>query len=130
MGAVEAAILGLRQGNVLAIVGLDGTYGFKGSTDVLTNSCGYSPEKMRAAFLDLRRAQGEQEADLDFESVLSFRYADRSLVTVRKMHHSDFISFAMIASKFDVPIKTNYLNTGWDRGTGRRGFEDTCGIVL
>jgi hypothetical protein len=130
VGAIEAARLGLRNGNVSAVVGLDGTCGFKGSTEVLTSSYGYAPEKMRAAFLDLRRAQGEQEADLDLSSVLSFRYADRSLVTLRKIHQSDFTSFAMIASRSEVPIKPNYESTGWDRETGRRGYEDACRIVL
>lgn len=120
----------MRSADTLAVVGLDGTYGFQGSTDVLTNAYGYAPERMRAAFLDLRRAQDEPQTDLNLESVQSFRYADRTLVGLRNMHHSDFTSFAMIASKFDVPIKTNYLNTGWDRETGRRGFEATCGIVL
>jgi dienelactone hydrolase len=130
LGAVEAAALGLRHGNVLAVVALDGTYGFKGSAEVLTNSYGYAPNRMRAAFLDLRRAQGEQDADLDLGPIFSFRYADRTLVQIRHMHHSDFTSFAMIASRFNVPIKTNYVNTGWNRETARRGFEDMCGIVL
>ncbi|MGP8235722.1 MAG: alpha/beta fold hydrolase [Limisphaerales bacterium] len=130
MGAVEAAVLGLRNGNILAVVGLDGTYVFKGSAEVLTNSYGYAPDRMRAAFLDLRRAQAEQDADLDFGPVLSFRFADRTLVQLKHMHHSDFTSFAMIASKFRVPIQTNYVNTGWNRETGQHGFEDACGIVL
>lgn len=131
LGAIEAAMFGLRNGNVLAVVGLDGTYGFKGSgPGILTNSFGYSPEKMRASFLDLRRAQGEQEADLYLAPVLSFRYADRSLITLTKMHHSDFTSFAMVASAFQVPIKPAYASTGWNRETGRRGHEATCQMVL
>src|SRR5205085_2844557 len=102
-------------GNVSAVIGLDGTYGFKGSAGVLTDSYGYAPEKMRAAFLDLRRGQGEQAADLDLAPVLSFRYADRTLVTLTKMHHSDFTSFAMIAHRFQIPILPIYANTGWNR---------------
>jgi dienelactone hydrolase len=129
MGGVEAAVLGLRNGNISALVGLDGTYGFKGSEEVLTNTYGYSPVRMRAAFLDLRRAQGEQQADLDLEPVMSFRYADRSFVTLRNMHHSDFTSFAMIASRFDVPINSEYATTAWNRATERQGFENVCQIV-
>ena len=130
VGAIEAAIFGLRNGNVSAVIALDGTYGFKGSAGHLTNSYGYGPQKMRCAILDLRRAQGEQEANLDLSPVLSFRYADRRLVTLTGMHHSDFTSFAMIASNFQVPMEPKYVNTGWDRETARRGYEGACRMIL
>lgn len=130
LGAIEAAMLGLRNGNVSAVIGLDGTYGFRGSATVLTTSYGYAPEKMRAAFLDLRRAQGEQEADLDLAPVISFCYADRTLVALTKMHHSDFTSFAMVAHRFQVPIRPVYANTGWNRETAQRGYQHLCRIVL
>lgn len=130
LGGVEAAMFGLRNGNVLAVIGLDGTYGFKGSAGVLTGSFGYSPGRMRAAFLDMRRAQGEQQAELDLEPVMSFRHSDRWLVTLARMHHSDFTSFAMVGSKFQVPIQPEYVGTGWDRETGRRGYQEACRIVL
>lgn len=130
VGAIEALLLGLRNGNVSAVIGLDGTYGFKGSASVLTASYGYAPEKMRTAILDLRRAQGEQQADLDLVPILSFRYADRTLVSLRKMHHSDFTSFAMVADRFQVPIRPKYANTGWNRKTAKHGHQHTCRIIL
>jgi pimeloyl-ACP methyl ester carboxylesterase len=130
LGGVESAQLGIRNGNVSAIISLDGTYGFRGSAGVLTNSYGYAPEKVRAAFLDLRRAQGEQGADLDLTPILSFRCADRVLVTLTKMHHSDFTSFAMVAHQFHVATDPIYSGTGWSRETARRGYEITCRIVL
>jgi pimeloyl-ACP methyl ester carboxylesterase len=130
LGAVEAAMFAMGNGNVSAVIGLDGTYGFKGSTEVLTGSYRYAPGNMRAAFLDLRRAQGEQEADLDLAPVRSFRYADRTLITMTKMHHSDFTSFAMVARRFEVPILPKYADTGWNGETAARGYQQACRFVL
>lgn len=130
LGGVEAAIFAMRNGNVSAVVALDGTYGFKGSAGVLTGSWGYDPWHMRAAFLDLRRAQGQQEADLDLSPVRSFHHADLTLVTMTGMHHSDFTSFAMEAQRFEVLPSPKYANTGWNRDTARRGYEHAARIVL
>ena len=94
VGAIEAVLFGMRNANVSAVIALDGTYAFQGLSTVLTNSYGYAPGKMRAAFLDLRRAQGAQgDEPLDLTTIESFRYSDRTFVTISKMHHSDFTSF-------------------------------------
>jgi pimeloyl-ACP methyl ester carboxylesterase len=131
VGAVEAVILGLRNANVSALIALDGTYGFEGLSTVLTRSYGYEPERMRAAFLDLRRAPGAQgNAPLDLSAVQSFRHADRTLVTIDKMHHSDFTSFAMVGALFHAPLPTGYPLNGWSRQTGRAGYQQVCRIVL
>lgn len=131
VGAIEAAILGLRNTDVSAVVALDGTYGFQGLSTVLTHSYGYAPEKMMAAFLDLRRAQGAQGNEpLDLSVVESFRHSDRTLITVEKMHHSDFTSFAMIGAQYHVPLPTGYPLNGWNRETGRVGYQEACKIVL
>lgn len=129
VGAVEAVMVALRNGNVRATVSLDGTHGFKGSSGVLTNTYGFAPNKLRAALLDLRRAPGEQGAELDLEPVMSFRHAERFLVTLPAMHHSDFTSFAMVAAHFQVPIRPAYAGTAWNRTTGRRGYEAMCRMV-
>lgn len=130
LGGVEAAMFAMRNGNVSAVVGLDGTYGFKGSTGVLTGSWGYDPRNMRAAFLDLRRAQGQQEADLDLAPVHSFRYADLTVISMMGMHHSDFTSFAMVAQRFGIPVPPKYANTGWNRDTAKRGYQRVAQIIL
>ena len=131
VGAIEAAILALRNADVSAVIGLDGTYGFQGSSSVLTHSHGYAPQKMRAAFLDLRRAQGAQgDEPLDLSAIESFRHADRTFITSAKMHHSDFTSFAMIAAYFHTPLPTDYPLNGWNRETGRAGYQNACKIVL
>jgi len=131
VGAMEAVILGLRNANVSAVIGLDGTYGFPGLSAVLTHSYGYAPDKMRSAFLDLRRAQGAQGNEpLDFTVVESFRHSDRTFITIEKMHHSDFTSFAMVGAQFRVPPPTDYPLNGWNRETGRDGYERACRIVL
>jgi Chlorophyllase len=131
VGGVEAVMLGLRDADVSAVIALDGTYGFQGLSGVLTHSYGYAPQKMRSAFLDLRRAQGAQGNEpLDFSAVESFRHSDRTLITIEKMHHSDFTSFAMIGAQFHTPLPTGYPLNGWNRETGRAGYEEACKIVL
>ena len=131
VGAIEAIILGLRNANVSAVIALDGTYGFQGLSAVLTSSYGYAPDKMRAPFLDLRRAQGAQGNEpLDFSVVESFHHSERTLITIDKMHHSDFTSFAMIGAQFRVPLPTDYPLNGWKRETGRAGYEQACRTVL
>jgi pimeloyl-ACP methyl ester carboxylesterase len=120
VGAIEAVNLGLRNGDVSAVVALDGTYGFQGLSTVLTHSYGYAPEKMRAAFLDLRRAQGAQGNEpLDLSVAESFRHSDRTFITIEKMHHRDFTSFAMVGAQFHAPLPTNYPLNGWNREIGR-----------
>jgi len=131
VGAIEAVILGLRNADVSAVIALDGTYGFQGLSSVLTHSYGYAPEKMRASFLDLRRAQGAQGNEpLDLSAVDSFRHADRTFITIEKMHHSDFTSFAMLGAEFHAPLPTSYPLNGWNRETGRAGYQKVCKIVL
>src|SRR5580698_6010498 len=86
---------------------------------------------MRAAFLDLRRAQGAQGSEpLDLSVVESFRHSDRTLVTIEKMHDSDFTSFAMIGAQLNVPIPTSYPLNGWNRETGCAGYQEACRIAL
>jgi hypothetical protein len=131
VGAIEAILFGMRNANVSAVIALDGTYGFPGLSSVLTTSYGYAPEKMRAAFLDLRRAQGAQgDAPLDLSSVESFRYSDRTFITIKKMHHSDFSSFAMVGEKYHTPITATYPLNGWNRETAKAGYQQVCRIVL
>jgi hypothetical protein len=129
LGGIETLIFAMRNGNVSAVVGLDGTYGFSGATRVLTDFYDYAPQNMRAAFLDLRRPDGENP-DLDLSVVNKFRYADRYLITLRKMHHSDFTSFAMIAQTFGLGNSPGYVSQfGWSRETGYYGYQRVCEIV-
>ncbi|MGC1550076.1 MAG: alpha/beta hydrolase [Rhodanobacter sp.] len=130
VGAVDALVFARRNGNVLAAIGLDGTYAFKGNQTVLSGAYGYHSSAVLPAILDLRRAQGEQSADLDLEPILALSHADRTLVSLRKMHHSDFTSFAMSSEKFEVPTKATYNGTGWNRATARSGYESVSRIVL
>jgi hypothetical protein len=131
VGSIEAVILGMRNADVSAVIGLDGTYGFEGLSSVLTHSYAYESGKMRAAFLDLRRARGAQGNEpLDLSAVESFRQADRTFITIDKMHHSDFTSFAMIGAYFHTPLPADYPLNGWNRETGRAGYQTVCRIVL
>jgi tetratricopeptide (TPR) repeat protein len=130
VGGIEALLFGMRNGNVAAVIGLDGTYGFKDSTRVLTDVYCFAPDNMRAAILDLRRAEGEQQAALDLSPLQSLQYSDRTVVTLKKMHHSDFTSFAMVANRFHTPITSTDPRNGWDRGTAQVGYQSVCQIVL
>jgi dienelactone hydrolase len=131
VGGIEAVLFGLRNGNVSAVIALDGTYGFPGLSSVLTQSYGYDPEKMRSAFLDLRRAQWAQgDEPLDFTAVESFRHSDRTFITIKKMHHSDFTSFAMIGERFHTPITATYPLNGWNREAAKAGYQQVCRLIL
>lgn len=130
LGGVEALIFAMRNANVSAAVGLDGTYGFAGSSArLLTNSFDYAPQKMRAALLDLRRPDGDQGSTLDLSAVHAFRYADRTFITVHKMHHSDFTSFATVAEEFHLGSPGWVERFGWTRETGYRGYQLVCEMV-
>lgn len=129
LGGIEALIFAMRNENISAVVGLDATYGFAGATKVLTDFYGYTPQRMRAAFLDLRKAEGEQDTILDMSAVHALRYSDRTLITVRKMHHSDFTSFAMVAEEFHLGNPGWVEKHGWTRETGYRGYQLVCEMV-
>jgi pimeloyl-ACP methyl ester carboxylesterase len=130
LGAVAAMIFAARHGNTRAVIGLDGTHGFEGSTTLLAAGFGYEPLRMRAHVLDIRRAEGQQDARLDLTPIRAMRHARRELVTVDAMHHSDFTSFAMIADRFLTPTDIRYAGTGWDRRTARLGYELSARLIL
>ena len=131
VGAIEAVLFGMRNANVSAVVALDGTYAFQGLSTVLADAYGYTPEKMRAAFLDLRRAQGAQgDEPFNLSAVESFRHSDRTFITIKKMHHSDFTSFAMVGERFHTPITATYPFNDWNRETAKSGHEQVCRIIL
>ncbi|WP_430390171.1 tetratricopeptide repeat protein [Dyella sp. 20L07] len=130
LGAVQAALLGQRNGNVTAVIAMDGTYAFKGNESALTAAYGFDPKASRYALLDLRRRQGMQSADLNFAPIDSMRYADRTYVQLNLMHHSDFTSFSMTADAMHLPTKAEYNGTGWTRATARKGYEQSARIVL
>jgi len=123
-------LLGQRNGNVTAVVALDGTYAFKGSESTLKDAQGFDPNMSRYGLLDLRRQQGMQSADLDFSAIDGLPYTDRYMEQMKNMHHSDFTSFAVTGEAMHVPIKPVYNGTGWDRSTVRRGYELAANIVL
>ncbi|MEO5773619.1 MAG: alpha/beta fold hydrolase [Sphingomicrobium sp.] len=130
LGAVIATLFANRNANVSAAIGLDGTYGFKGSGEVLTKAFGYGPREMRAVLLDLRRAEGSQSAELDLSPILAFSHSDLTVATLSNIHHSDFTSFAIMADRYGIPADRQYDGTGWTRGTGRIGYENAARIVL
>ena len=130
LGAIQAVLLGQRNGNVTAVVAMDGTYAFKGNETALTGANGFDPKASRYALLDLRRRQGMQSADLNFAPIDSMRYADRTYVQLNLMHHSDFTSFSMTADAMHLPTKAEYNGTGWTRATARQGYELSARVVL
>jgi dienelactone hydrolase len=130
LGGIEAVLFAMRNANVRAVVALDGTYGFAGATEVLTNFYGYAPQRMTAALLDLRKAAGEQDTVLDLSALNDFHYAPRLRVTITKMHHSDFASFGMIAKVFELGNDPGYVDpSGWTRANGAEQFQHACGIT-
>ncbi|HEY3950551.1 hypothetical protein [Phenylobacterium sp.] len=132
LGGIEAVLFADRNQDASAVIALDGTYGFQGAGDVLTSFYDYDPSRMRAAMFDLRKAAGEQDTVLDLSPLAAMRYADRYQVTVTRMHHSDFTSFATIAPKFGIGSEPDATDVarGWSRATGAVGFQAVNRIVV
>jgi dienelactone hydrolase len=131
LGGVEALLFAMRNANISAAVGLDGTYGFSGSSaELLTSAVGYAVKSMRASLLDLRRPDGNEGSTLDLRAVRAFRYSDGTFVTVEGMHHSDFTSFATVAWTFGLGNSPDFVeHFGWTRETGFQGYQHVCEIV-
>ena len=124
LGATVAVIFAMRNANVAAVIGLDGTYGFTQGSETLTKYYGYAPQDMRSALLDMRRAN----AALDLSGVEAFHYSERYFVTISNVLHGDFTTFVVIARTFHLPPPSNPPN-GWTRETGYRGFRQTCAML-
>lgn len=125
LGAVEALLFAMRNGDVSAAIGLDGTYGF--TPNVLTDFYAYDSPRMSAALLDLRRAQtstGPSAFVLDLSAVESLYFSSRTVVTLKGMYHTDFTDFGILAKVFDFPpfADRNYT-------TGSLGYQAVCRIV-
>lgn len=132
LGGTVALMFAMRNQNVTAVVGLDGTYGFDdrgGSPGIktLTGFYGYAPQKLRAALLDIRRSD---YATLDLSAVDALHHSDRFLVTVPKMLHADFTTFAAIKQAFGIP-PPGYVTSdgGYTTAIGFQGFQRTCRVV-
>jgi dienelactone hydrolase len=127
LGAIEALIFAMRNANVCAVIGLDGTYGFKGLGTVLSELADYAPRRMHAAFLDIRR----DWKDLDLSAEHAFHYSDRSFIKIKKMHHVDFQAYTMVAFELNLALAPGEADdSGWTRETGYRGFQDASRMVL
>ena len=132
MGGVVALQFAMRNGDVTAVVGLDGSYGMHGEGSHPRPPeqffPDFAPESVRAALLDLRRANGVQGATLDSTVVSDLYRADRYIVTFRKMYHGDFTEYAPIGLHLSVPLPPN--GDGRTRQTGYDGNQAAYHAVL
>ena len=127
-GGTAALDFAVRHPEVRAVVGLDGSYGFTGGSRMFRRFPDYAPDRIRAAILDLRRANGVQSATLDLSVLQDMRLSDRYLVTFNKMFHGDFTEFGTIGLKLSVPLPPN--NDGRTRQTGYEGNQHAYRVVL
>lgn len=93
LGGTVTMTLAMRNANIAAAVGLDGTYGFTDGKTTLTDFLGYEPRRMRAAILDIHRSD---YTTLDTSAIEAFHHSDRHVVTLAKILHPDFTTFAAI----------------------------------
>ena len=121
LGGIEAVLFAMRNANVSAIAGLDGTYGFAGLGRQLAELPGYDPRRLRAAFLDLRRPDGDHGGIHDLAAEHGFHHADRTFVTIPDLRHRDFRAYAMVsyALTHDPASAAPYA-----------GYQTVCRIVL
>jgi dienelactone hydrolase len=131
LGGIIAVLAAMRNGNVGAAVGLDATYGFAAATEWLTGSYGYAPRQMAAALLDVRRAAGEQGAELDLRAEHAFVFSDRTFVTLRNIRHSEFSTYSLVASATQQPpIPPERMTPGWTRETASVRYQQAIRMVL
>lgn len=127
LGGTVAMILAMRNANVMAAVGLDGTYGFPEGKATLTEFHGYEPRKMWAAILDIHRSD---YTTLDASALETWRHSDRHVVTLAKILHPDFTTFAAIKQVFGVPPPSYVTSeSGYTTGVGHERFQLTARIV-
>jgi dienelactone hydrolase len=125
LGGIVSLMLAMRNSDVLAVAGLDGSYGFAELQGLLTDSYRYDPAHMQAALLDIRRA----DAQIDMKIAESLRHSARWFATVRGMSHGDFTSFALGAYAFHQAAPT-HPPAGWTRESSFSGHQLVCGAVL
>jgi alpha-beta hydrolase superfamily lysophospholipase len=131
LGGVAAVLAAMRNGDVGAAIGLDATYGFAEVADALTGAYDYTPRQMMVPLLDVRRAAGEQTAQLDLRAVHKFIYSDRTFVTLRNVRHGDFSAYSLIASAtHQPPLPADRITAGWTRETASARYEQTARMVL
>jgi dienelactone hydrolase len=126
LGGTIALLVAMHHANVVAAVGLDGTYGFAGS-DADAFTAQYAPSRfdVRAAILDVRR----MDATADLRAVRAFHHADRYFVSIPDMFHGSFTSFQMGAQVFHLAPAPN-ARPGWTQATGASGYQQVCVGVL
>lgn len=122
----------MRNADVAAVIGLDGSYGMRreGTRPASPDRrfADFAPERMTASLLDLRRGNGVQGVVLDGRVVAALRRADRYVVTFRRMFHGDFTEFAPIGLILNVPLPPN--TDGRTRQTGYEGNQAAYRAIL
>jgi tetratricopeptide (TPR) repeat protein len=130
LGGIIAAIIGMRNANIGAVIGLDATYGFADATGVLTGFYGFAPQRMTAGFLDLRKAAREQNTRLDLSAEHGFYFSDRTFITVQNIRHSEFTTYALISGALQEPtIPPQFITPGWTRTTAFERYQQVCKMV-
>ncbi len=128
-GGEVAVELALRHPDVVAVIGLDGSYGMTGGAPVLMRLPEYAPGRpMAAALLDLRRSGGSQGAKLDLTAIDRLRWTHVYRFEFAKAFHGDFTEWGMIAFKMGIPMPRN--PDGHTRQIGHEVNQRTCHAVL
>jgi pimeloyl-ACP methyl ester carboxylesterase len=127
-GGIAALDFAMQHPETQAVVGLDGSYGFRGGARIVKRLPGYAPGRIAGSILDLRRANGVQGADLDLSALDDAVAADRYLVTFPHMFHGDFTEFGTIGLKLAIPMPPN--RDGRTRQTGYEGNQHAYRALL
>jgi dienelactone hydrolase len=125
LGGTVALLVSLRNANVSAMAGFDGTYGFVKGSESIAKTADYALKSMRAAVLDIHRA----DADLDPTVINSLSHADRLLITLPRTLHADFTTFVVIARAFNLPLP-EHVPSGYTRETGYAAYRTSASLVL
>jgi len=127
-GGTVALYLAMRHPEIKAVISLDGSFGFTGYVRKMKALPDYAPARVKAALLDLRRANHVQDATHDFAIIRALRRSDRYLVSFPHMFHGDFTEFAPIGYLLNVPLPPN--KDGRTRKTGFDGNQRAYRAIL
>jgi hypothetical protein len=114
---------------VIAVIGLDASYGTSGGSRVLKQISEYdTARKLNAALLDLRRADGSQGVKVDLSGIDALQWAEVQRKIFPGAFHGDFTEWGMVAFKLSIPMPQN--TDGHTREVGHEVNREICREVL
>lgn len=107
-GAEVSIELAFRHPEMKAVIGLDGSFGTKSGSRILTRLPGYQTDrKIRASLFDIRRSEGSQGVQLDLTAGDAIRWSHLYRKQFQGAYHGDFTEWGMVAFVAGIAMPPN-----------------------